>query len=334
MRKLCTWITAIALALFCLPAEKTQAMTPHISIPQGTTTVFSAPDGVARIVIGDSSIADVTSAAGQNKEILIIAKKQGFTNFIVWPLHGSPRPYYLEVLPPGRRETILVRIRVLEVAKGNVDKLGINFNESVDIAEAPPSSALRIGLPIRESYLKATINMLTTEKKAKVLAEPTLLCSNNATASFLSGGEVPIPLITQNSVTVEWKKFGVQLSMQPTVQEADTIIMKLRPEVSSLDNQSGIELTNLKVPGVATRFAETTVTLQSGQSIVIAGLAKEEERTNATKIPILGEIPVLGQFFRTTALERTQSELVFIVTPALVEPNSTIKPEADYGQMK
>ncbi len=310
------------------------AAVPNISMAMGTTTVFVAPDGVTRIAIGDSSIADIVTPPGQIREILITAKKQGFTNFIVWLAKGTSRQYFLEVLPPGRQETVLVRIKVLEVARGSLSKLGFNLSDTLQIGEAPPSSPFRFGLPIRESTLTTTINLLSQEKKAKVLAEPTLLCANNATASFLSGGEFPIPLIARDSVNIEWKRFGVMLTFQPIVQETDTIIMRLRPEVSSLDYQNGIELPTIKVPGIATRFAETTVTLQSGQSIVIAGLTKEENNKTAYKVPFLGDIPFVGEFFRTTQDERKYSELVFIVSPTLMTnmSNTSVKPEEDYGE--
>lgn len=322
-----TFLMLVALLPLAKPAD---AVAPSVSMLMGTTVVFSVPDGAMRIALGDNSIAELKIPDGQNHEILITAKKQGFTNFIVWPVHGSPRQYYLEVLPPGRQETIMVRIKVLEVSRGALNKLGVNLGETLQINEAPPSSPFRIGLPIRETYLQATINMLAQEKKAKVLAEPTLLCENNATASFLSGGEIPIPLITQSNVNIEWKRYGVQLEFKPIVQEADTIIMHLRPEVSSIDSQNSIELTNIKVPAIATRFADTTVTLKSGQSIVIAGLAREEKSRTATKIPLLGEIPVIGEFFRTNNDQDNYSELVFTVTPTLMT-NNTVTPEQDYG---
>jgi pilus assembly protein CpaC len=154
-----------------------------------------------------------------------------------------------------------------------------------------------------------------------VLAEPTLIALSGQTAEFLAGGEFPI-LVPQGdeTISVEYKPFGVGLSFTPTVLDTGKISMKLAPSVSELDYSSGVQYSGFTVPGITTRRASTTIELGDGQSFAIAGLLSETTRDSAAKFPGLGDIPVLGTLFRSKEFLKNETELIIIATPHLVKP--------------
>lgn len=165
------------------------------------------------------------------------------------------------------------------------------------------------------------VSMLEQSSLAKTLAEPTLVAMNGQEARFLAGGEVPIPLSTSlGQVNVEYKKFGVQLKFVPTVLADGLLSLKLATEVSELDASNGVQLNGLQIPGLTTRQSDTTVRLRDGQSFAIAGLLSDKTRSNVSKLPGLGDLPVLGALFRSTQYRRDETELLVVVTAHLVKP--------------
>lgn len=325
---------APALALTA-PAPAAHAARPDIVIPHGQTTVFSVPEGVERVVVGDQAVADVIVLPGQNRDVLINAKSPGFTNFLVWPSRGPVRNYKLEVLSSRRDESIAVRIRVLEATERKTGQVGVRWSESVGITEAAPDMPFRFGLPVRNELLSASLKLLAQEREIKVLAEPTLVIQSGKKAQFLAGGELPIPMVVNTggavNYTVDWKPFGIKLDVAPRLEGSNTITMDLRPEVSSIDPENAVNVQNLSVPGIATRFAQTTVALQSGESVVIAGLLRTEKNRLASKLPWLGDLPWVGYLFGSAQYDERVSELVFVVSPTVVQ-NNVVSPESGYGQ--
>lgn len=168
--------------------------------------------------------------------------------------------------------------------------------------------------------LGAVIEALETEGFLTVLAEPTLTALSGETATFLAGGEFPIPVPDDNRIVIEFKQFGVGLSFTPTVLAKDRISMRVRPEVSQLSTEAAIQVNGIAVPGLTTRRAETTVELGSGQGFAIAGLLQQSLSQTSTKLPGLGDLPVLGALFRSDRFRNQETELVIIVTPYLVKP--------------
>jgi pilus assembly protein CpaC len=141
------------------------------------------------------------------------------------------------------------------------------------------------------------------------------------TASFLAGGEFPIPVASKNGeITVEFKKFGVGLDFSPTVLGDGLVNLRVRPEVSSLDRANGIRSSNIEIPGISVRRADTTVELRDGQAFAIAGLLQNDYSNDVRQTPWLGNVPVLGALFSSKRYQRNESELVIIVTPRLVRP--------------
>jgi len=171
--------------------------------------------------------------------------------------------------------------------------------------------------------INAAIRALEQKNLITVLAQPNLTARSGETASFLAGGEFPIPVPQGlNQVTVQFKQFGVSLAFVATILDGGRISLNVKPEVSELSNNGAITLNNVTIPALTTRRAETTVDLASGQSFAIAGLMQNNATLSLSKYPGLGDVPVLGQLFRSKSFQRHESELVIIVTPYLVKPVS------------
>jgi len=169
--------------------------------------------------------------------------------------------------------------------------------------------------------VNVAIDALAEEGLVNILAEPNLTSLSGETASFLAGGEFPIPVATDdNEIEIEFKEFGISLAFTPTVLTQERISMRVRPEVSELSDDGAIEISGLRIPALKTRRAETTVELGSGQSFAIGGLLSSDVQNAVTKTPGLGDLPVLGPLFRSQAFRRDETELVIIVTPYLVRP--------------
>jgi pilus assembly protein CpaC len=171
--------------------------------------------------------------------------------------------------------------------------------------------------------LLGTIDLLQNDGMVTTLAEPNLTALSGETASFLAGGEFPIPVSQSlGATTIEYKQYGVGLAFTPIVLQDGRISMRVRPEVSELSDAGSVKLNGFTVPALTTRRAETTVELGSGQSFMIAGLLQNHTSNSINKAPFLGDLPILGALFRSTQYQRNETELVIIVTPYLVRPVS------------
>ncbi|MCC7426697.1 MAG: type II and III secretion system protein family protein [Alphaproteobacteria bacterium] len=171
--------------------------------------------------------------------------------------------------------------------------------------------------------INGVIDALAGDNLVTILAEPNLTAVSGQAASFLAGGEIPIPVRgSRDEITVEWKPFGVSLAFVPTVMGPNRISLRVRPEVSEISQQDAIIIDNIRLPSLTVRRAETTVELGSGQSFALAGLLSDSTRQASQGLPVLSELPILGALFKSDGFRRTETELVIIVTPYLVRPVS------------
>jgi pilus assembly protein CpaC len=174
--------------------------------------------------------------------------------------------------------------------------------------------------------LGATIEALEAKGVVETLAEPNVLAQNGKQASFLAGGEFPYPVVQGGStggttaITIQFREFGVRLNFIPTVTPRGTIKLQVAPEVSALDYANGVTIQGFTVPGVSVRNVNTQVELAEGQSFAIGGLLDNRETETFSKIPFIGDIPILGKFFQSKTKNRTNTELIVIVTPQIVRP--------------
>ena len=247
----------------------------------------------------------------------------------------------VNMLGVGGVQQVLLEVKFSEMSRAVVKQLGINqfsFNNtsvtpggvivpgSSGGIISPPDLAnnpyqFGISLP-NASNLLVNIDALERNGLVRTLAEPNLVALSGETASFLAGGEFPVPVgVNLNGqVAIEFKQFGVSLAFTPTVLEDGLINLLVGPEVSQLDPAAGIELNGFRIPGLKVRRARTTVELRDGQSFALAGLIQSDFSDTIRQIPLLGRIPLIGALFRSTAYNKQETELVMIVTPRLVRP--------------
>lgn len=210
-------------------------------------------------------------------------------------------------------------LTALPIATNNV----LTLQPSTEIIRGIDTTLNSIGANFTNSHvdINAVIDLLSQDGLVTILAEPNLIAVSGETASFLAGGEFPYPVPQSfGNVTIEFKQYGVSLAFTPTVLDGRLISMRVRPEVSELDPTNGIRFQGTEIPGILTRWAETTVELASGQTFAIAGLLQNTSRSNINAVPGLGDLPILGALFRSNQFLRGDSELVILITPYLVEP--------------
>jgi len=170
----------------------------------------------------------------------------------------------------------------------------------------------------------AYIRALRTNGALRALAEPNLIAMNGQQASFLAGGEFPIPVVqgssSNSAVTIQFKEYGVRLNFKPTIIDEDHIRLELEPEVSTIDFANGVRFNGFVIPALRTRRAHTGVELRDGQSFALAGLLDNNETRSLSKIPVIGDIPILGNLFKSASFQKQETELMFIITADLVKP--------------
>ncbi|MEM7172442.1 MAG: type II and III secretion system protein family protein [Pseudomonadota bacterium] len=224
-----------------------------------------------------------------------------------------------------------LRVRIAEVSREIVNQFGLNWTAAFSssnfdfafqsVTPVDGTNLLGIGGTPGNWDINALIDALAEDNLVSVLAEPNLTALSGETASFLAGGEFPIPVAeSDDRITVVFKEFGVSLAFTPTLVGTNKISMRVRPEVSQLSNEASVTFERITLPSLTTRRAETTVELNSGQSFAIAGLILDNTRQNASKVPGLGDIPILGHLFQSDRFQRNETELVIIVTPYIVRP--------------
>ena len=167
--------------------------------------------------------------------------------------------------------------------------------------------------------VNVTLQALINEGKARILSRPSITTMSGKTANILIGGRIPIPVSDGNgTVSIDWHEYGVKLNIEPVVDSEDKITSKVHAEVSTLDYSHGVKIDSFSVPGIATREAESEVNVRSGMTMAIGGLINSEDAKIVSKIPLLGDLPIIGRFFRHTSNTRDKRELIILITPTLV----------------
>lgn len=254
----------------------------------------------------------------------------------------------INVLQPTQ---VNLRVRIAEISRSVLKQLGFSWEGFVggstvgfgiatgrDVSDvildpitggplevfnrATEGHALFGELSVGSLDLNSAIDALDQEGFIKVLAEPNLTALTGEEATFLAGGEFPIPIPTRDGLGIEYKEFGVKLDFTPTVLNSGQISMRVNPEVSDLSSAGAIRISGISIPSISTRRAETTVELGSGQSFAIAGLIRNSITQDGDKYPGLGSLPIIGALFRSEKFRREETELLIVVTPYLVRPVS------------
>jgi pilus assembly protein CpaC len=187
---------------------------------------------------------------------------------------------------------------------------------------SPPQGGSGFFLASGQRDVAGIVQALSSRNLLRTLAKPNLVTQSGKEAKFISGGEFPFPVGREfNSITIEFKEFGISLLFTPVVVDGQTINLRIRPEVSSLDFSQGLTVQGFNIPVIRKNQAMTTINLKDGESFAIAGLINNEVRQQVAKIPVLGDIPILGALFRSVAFQNNETELLFLVTTKLVAPS-------------
>lgn len=246
--------------------------------------------------------------------------------------------------PVKNMAQVQLQVRVAEVSKNRLKDFGTSYayqgSSSATYANSGggPSSLGNVTNGLMSGTLSSALNLfilggntagmiraLQTQGAVRELAEPNLIAMDGEQASFLAGGEFPVPVVQgggggQNTVSIIFKEYGVRLTFKPTIIDEDHIRLVLEPEVSTIDFANGVKFDGFLIPGLRTRRAKTGVELRDGQSFALAGLLDNNETRSLSKVPVLGDIPVLGELFKSRSFQKNESELMFIVTAQLVKP--------------
>jgi pilus assembly protein CpaC len=278
-------------------------------------------ESIGETLVMTGHVASASQAEDLNRLAAALVNKDSIINRV-------------EIASPNQ---VNLRVKVAEVSRSIVKQLGFNWQAinqgsktlfgiatgNVTVPGTDPSSYFG-NLHTGNLDLSGLIDAMETDGLVSVLAEPNLTAMSGQSASFLAGGQFPIPVPqsgnNNGTITVQYKNFGVSLAFTPTVLADDRINLKVSPEVSQLSSAGALQQQGFSIPSLTTRKAETTVELGSGQSFAIAGLLQNTLGRDLGKLPGLGDIPIIGALFRSDAFRRNETELVIIVTPYIVRP--------------
>lgn len=334
------------------------ALPAVVEVGEGMQTAMRSPETITRLAIGDPKIADVH--LNGNDAYLLTGIAPGTTSLMVWTACSSaPRQSMVfvkgkatsslgsAVFPEGNdvlTSQVQTDIRFVEVSRtklkeastsifgkggsflfgspGTVPGVTVTPGQIGSVAPNIPLDNGSFNIGIGGGNVLGLINALEGSGFAYTLARPSLVALSGQSASFLAGGEVPIPVPStgSDSISIEYKEFGIRLTLTPTVVGPGRINLKVAPEVSELDFTNGVRISGTVVPALVVRRTDTSISLADGESFVVSGLISTTNSSSVNKLPGLGNIPILGAFFRDSTIKREEKELLMIVTPHLVQP--------------
>lgn len=246
-------------------------------------------------------------------------------------------------------EQVLLHVEFAEVSRSVLKELGGELIKVLNPAtldhafdqddtheiEAISEGVVTLMVEGAGSRLDAVIGMLKNSGEFRSLAQPNLVTVEGQEASFLAGGEFPFPTLQggagNNAVTITWKEYGIRLNFTPDITNSGNVRLQVEPEVSSLDFANGLTFSGFQIPSILARRVQTDVELRSGQTLAIGGLLDNSMLTDVDKIPLLGDLPLLGFLFRSENIRQNRSELLVLVTPYILDPTAMPAPELPTG---
>jgi len=319
-----------------------------MTLPLHGQIMLSVKGRATRVAVSDPNVADVQMLSGSGSRsggVMLFANQPGNTEVQVWTqgkqapqrwqvtVLGDDRPAAAGSAAPG--SMVQVEVKVVELSRNALKDVGIRWgaggsgpwsaSTSLIPSSLTPLGSTGFALGYASRNFDADLALIETTGMGRILAAPTLVAMSGQSASFLAGGEIPVPqsggLGTQ---TIEYKPFGIGLTVSPTVLSPDRIALKVAPEASELDYANAIPVINgdqtTLMPALRTRKADTMIELGDGESFVISGLVSRETIASVSKVPFLGDLPIIGAFFRSMQYSQDERELVIVVTPHLVKP--------------
>lgn len=332
-----------------LSSHLAHAQTETLRIVKGKSSVLSFTEKVKTVSIANGDIADVVSITPT--ELVIIGKEVGITSLLIWGERGKIGDYELRVDRNVTGQQVVLEVQVAEVNRTKLSEYGVDFllidtddggvwngtqilgSYAGEVTSPDPTSrdmmipdgaTAVIKWIDHRQRIHGAIKALQRKGALQLLANPRLLSLSGEEASFLVGGEIPVPVAQSTStggvptVTIEWKEFGIRLRFLPTIIDTNLIRLKIEPEISSLDWANMVSFGGFDIPALRTRKASATVELNSDQSIVLGGLIATESFETVKRIPILGHIPILSFFFSRKETSTVETELLIVVSARII----------------
>jgi pilus assembly protein CpaC len=318
---------------------------PSLEVGVGQSIVLEMNDDVSTVSIADPKVAD--AAVGSARTVVVTGKGSGVTTLVVWEEGGHHTLYQVTAVNSNAARQVLLQCKVAELNEQRLSEFGLDWITSATSDKLAgtlsgglfvtkvesPTNPLTLG-PTTDAFttyrkadgsltLLGTLRAMEQKGAARTLASPNLVALSGDSASFLAGGEFPVPVAKSSSdqgitITIEWKEFGVKLSFVPTVLDSNRIRLFVAPEVSAPDNTHAVLLNGYVVPGIVTRRISTTVEMRDGEVLVIGGLKQREVTKTTSKFPILGDIPLVSLLFKHTKTETLDRDLLIVVSPQIV----------------
>lgn len=332
----------LSAALISTVTAQAVPVTP-LDLPIGRSFPIRADTVVTRVSIVNQAVADVVVVS--DREVVINSLSSGETDVIIWLANGTLTHYRVLVHAPADRKQISIAVHFAEVRKDALREIGVSglwrdqraragtgiFRSDAAFDEA---GNINLGVTGFGTFLSdlGTDNLLAfldaqeQRGNARFLAEPNLMAGNKDSATFLAGGELPIPVVQGSgtgggsNVTLQYREFGIRLKFVGEIISDSLIKLEITPEVSSLDFANAITLQGFRVPAFRTRRVSSTLDVRRNQSLIISGMFAGEDEHVRTGLPLLMNIPILGQLFSSTRFQRNESELLVVVTPVVIDP--------------
>lgn len=343
------WLFVLLCAITTVVARPALAQdTPvtRLDLPIGRAYPYRADEIITRVTVANPAIADAVVIS--EREVVVNAIAPGEGDIILWLQSGRRVHFRIQVHTPADRMQISLAVKFAEVRRDALREIGVsglyrdkNARVGTDIFRADntidPVSG-KISVPASSRFLSVLTDFGTDdllgfldaqEQKgnAHLLAEPTIMTANRELATFLAGGELPVPVVqsgggqgNNNAVSILYKEYGVRLRFTPEIVSDSLIKLQVMPEVSSLDFTNAVLLQGFRIPALRTRRMESTVDVRRSTSLILSGLFSNEDERVKTGVPLLQNIPILGQLFSSTRFQRNESELIVIITPTIVDP--------------
>jgi len=331
-------------------ASAQETAVTRIDLPIGRAYPYRAAEVITRVTVANPANADAVVVS--EREIVVNAIAAGEGDIILWLQSGARVHFRVQVHTPADRMQIALAVKFAEVRRDALRELGVsavyrdknvrvgtgNLNNDSPIDPATgtftvPSASrfLTILTDFGTDDLLAFLDAQEQNGRAHVLAEPTIMTANRELATFLAGGELPIPVVqgtggAQSAVTIQYREFGIRLRFTPEIVSDSLIKLQVTPEVSDLDFTNAVLLQGFRIPAFRTRRIESTVDVRRNTSLVLSGLFSNSDERVKTGVPLLKDIPILGQLFSSTRYQKNETELIVIVTPVIVDP---LRPRAE-----
>ena len=332
-----------AAAQVVAPAGDTAVTRIDLSVGRSRPLTTTLP--ISKISVAVPEIADVVLIS--EREFVINAKAPGETDAIIWPTGGTRLHYRVVVTSPSDRLQLVLYVKFAEVRRDLLQQLGASaiyrdqgtragtgifrgdnvFGTDGTITLPSDARFLTVLTDFGTDRFLALLEAEEQRGTARVLAEPNLMAAHKDTATFLAGGELPIPIVSSvgdlggtRGITIQYREFGVRLKFLGEILSDSLVRLYVRPEVSSLDYANAVELEGFRIPALRTRRVESTLDVRRNESLVISGLMNNEQERVKTGVPLLMHIPVLGALFSSSRFQRNETELIVVVTPVVIDP--------------